>query len=88
VNYITSLYEGKDDIPDLATVPTDVLIAEIKKRLEPKNNIQLPHKCPCCGVSASSFEQVDDIFGVRSVHGRIVSQSWCRNCRKNSRYER
>lgn len=82
VSYIGSFGEGSEVIPNLSSVPTDVLLAEIKKRLEPKNSIQLPHKCPICGVSASSFAQVDDIFGFRNVGDRMISQSWCRNCRR------
>lgn len=80
--YIKSSGERNEVIPNLSAVPTEVLIAEIKLRLEQNNNIQLPHKCPRCALIASSFEEIDDKFGVRNIKGRISSQSWCRNCRR------
>ena len=80
-SYIESSSEINEVIPSLSAVPTEALLAEIKQRLEPKNSIQLPHSCPVCGTLASSFEELDDRFGVRNVQGRICSQSWCRSCR-------
>lgn len=81
-SYIESSGERNEVIPNLSAVPTEALIAEIKLRLEPKNNIQVPHKCSRCGLIASTFEEIDNKFGVRSIQGRISSQSWCRNCRR------
>jgi len=81
-SYIESSSEINDAIPNLSAVPTEALLAEIKQRLEPRNNISLPHKCPQCSISASSFEEIDDLFGLRNIQGRISSQSWCRNCRR------
>lgn len=81
VSYIDSAGERDKVIPNLSAVPTEVLLAEIKLRLEPKNSVQLPHQCPRCGVLALSFNEIDDKFGFRNIDGRISSQSWCRNCR-------
>jgi len=82
-SYIDSAGEMNDVIPNLSAVPTEALIAEIKLRLElKKNGIQIPHQCPCCGALALSFDEIDDKFGFRSIKGRISSQSWCRNCRR------
>ncbi len=80
-SYIESAGELNEVIPNLSSVPTDALIAELKLRLDRKNNIRLPHTCPRCGQTASSFEQLDENFGVRNIEGRISSQSWCRKCR-------
>lgn len=82
-SYIDSSVERNEVIPNLSAVPTEVLMAEIKLRLEPKNSIQLPHQCPCCGLIASTFEEIDEQFGVRSIQGRISNQSWCRKCRRS-----
>lgn len=80
-SYIDSSGERHEVIHNLSAVPTEALIAEIKLRLESKNSIQFPHQCPRCGQIASSFEEIDDKFGLRNIQGRISSQSWCRNCR-------
>ncbi|WP_276740303.1 hypothetical protein [Pantoea piersonii] len=80
-SYISSSRERNEAIPNLANVPTEALLAELKLRLEPKTSIPLPHKCPYCGLVASSFEEIDKKFGFRSIQGRICSQSWCRSCR-------
>lgn len=76
--------EQNSVIPNLSTIQTEVLIAEIKKRLEPNNSIKLPHKCPNCGQVASSFEDADDKFGFRHMQAGILIQSWCRQCRTNT----
>lgn len=83
-SYIESSSEINEVIPNLSTVPTEVLLAEIKHRLEPKNRNPLPHTCPICEVVATSFEELDDLFGLRNFQGRFINQSWCRNCRRKS----
>ena len=46
----------------------------------------LRHKqnCPVCGKTAASIQDIDKFFGFRNMSGFIRSQSWCRDCRKNS----
>jgi len=38
--------------------------------------------CPNCGKVASSYDEVELEFGYRDMgDGRIIVQSWCKNCR-------
>ena len=53
---------------------------EIQKRKEQKNHVT---KCPACGKTADSIQDIDKLFGFRNMSGFIRSQSWCRDCRKN-----
>ncbi|SST04095.1 Uncharacterised protein [Acinetobacter baumannii] len=82
VSYINSSRERNEVIPNLSAIPTEALITEIKQRLTSKNTIKLPHRCPRCGRIASSFEEIDDVFGFRNSQGLFSSQSWCRDCRR------
>lgn len=39
-------------------------------------------KCPKCGITVWSRQEVEKKFGFRNVDGIIRPQSWCRGCRK------
>jgi len=43
--------------------------------------INLPHKCPKCGVVANSAVELDKLFGFRTVNGNVTNQSQCKKCR-------
>lgn len=49
------------------------------------------HKCcPQCGESADGEEQIDEIFGFRTMKPEDeyqVPQTWCRECRRLSLYK-
>jgi len=40
-------------------------------------------KCPKCGRTAASRQEVEKEFGFRNVDGITRPQSWCRECRKS-----
>ncbi len=44
-------------------------------------SINLPHKCPKCGIKATTREELEKIFGYRTVNGKITNQSQCKKCR-------
>ena len=47
-----------------------------------KDNIKSA-KCPQCGKTAKTYEDVKDKFGLRRVGYATDIQSWCRECRRN-----
>ena len=47
-----------------------------------KDNIKSA-KCPQCGKTAMTYEDVKDKFGLRRVGYATDIQSWCRECRRN-----
>lgn len=44
--------------------------------------------CPECGKVADDNEQAQELFGFRSVGGKIIAQSWCRECRNTQKREK
>jgi hypothetical protein len=45
-------------------------------------------KCPHCGKSASGQKEIEEKFGYRNMgDGRLIPQSWCRDCRIEERRE-
>ena len=45
--------------------------------------IKLPHTCPNCKKAiASSYQELDTLFGFRNMPNGARNQSWCRECRK------
>lgn len=39
-------------------------------------------ECPCCGVTASSINQIKQVFGLRKLpNGEDIPQSYCKTCR-------
>ena len=40
-------------------------------------------KCPQCGKTADTYEDVKKYFGLRKVGYATDIQSWCRECRRN-----
>ena len=53
-------------------------------KIEDKN-YNLPKECPQknCTTIASSLSEIEDKFGCRKMEdGKIIPQSWCRECRK------
>ena len=41
-------------------------------------------ECPKCGAKAVGREEIEKIFGYRNMgDGRIIPQSWCKECRSN-----
>ena len=44
-------------------------------------SIKLPHKCPKCGVTATTAAELKLIFGFRTVNGKATNQSQCMKCR-------
>jgi|CXWL01.1.fsa_nt_gi type III restriction enzyme len=69
---------------DVAFDPGDVRTI-IKKHNETVPSINYVTKCPACGKTAASIQDIDKLFGFRNMSGFIRSQSWCRDCRKNNR---
>ncbi|PIW32576.1 MAG: hypothetical protein COW27_03610 [Nitrosopumilales archaeon CG15_BIG_FIL_POST_REV_8_21_14_020_37_12] len=67
---------------DVAFDPGEVRTI-IKKHNETIPSINYITKCPACGKTASSIQDIDKLFGFRNMSGFIRSQSWCRDCRKN-----
>jgi len=50
-------------------------------------NYQLPKECPQknCTITANSLVEIEKKFGCRKMKdGKIIPQSWCRECRKKS----
>jgi type III restriction enzyme len=67
---------------DVAFDPADVR-SILKKHNETIPTISYISKCPACGKTAASLQDIDKLFGFRNMNGFIRSQSWCRDCRKN-----
>jgi type III restriction enzyme len=67
---------------DVAFDPADVR-SIIKKHNEAIPKINYVSKCPACGKTADTLQDIDKLFGFRNMNGFIRSQSWCRDCRKN-----
>lgn len=67
---------------DVAFDPGEVR-SIIKKHNETIPSINYVTKCPACGKTADSIQDIDKLFGFRNMSGFIRSQSWCRDCRKN-----
>ena len=39
-------------------------------------------ECPCCGKIAHGTNEIEEMFGYRSMgNGKIIPQSYCRACR-------
>lgn len=38
-------------------------------------------KCPNCGKEAHGKDEIDVLFGWRTVNGKTVPQSYCKECR-------
>ncbi len=44
--------------------------------------IAIPHKCPKCGKTANSHQEIEEKFGYRNMSdGKIRAQSQCKACR-------
>lgn len=43
--------------------------------------IKLPHTCPKCGVVAKTKEELERLFGYRTINGGVANQSHCKKCR-------
>ncbi|WP_337155246.1 helix-turn-helix domain-containing protein [Proteus terrae] len=71
------LDKGLTNIYDLSPLMLKLISFQIPSLPTPK----YVHSCPSCGVTASSREDVEQIFGFRMVEGKERIQSWCRNCR-------
>ena len=41
--------------------------------------------CPKCNVEAKTNKEAVDTFGLRVANGRSSIQSWCKNCRNDSK---
>ncbi len=41
-------------------------------------------KCPKCKEEAKTNKEVIRFFGRRTVNGKLSTQSWCKNCRKET----
>ncbi len=46
--------------------------------------VKLPHKCPKCGKTATTHQELDSLFGYRNMPKGVSNQSWCKECRKKS----
>lgn len=66
---------------DVAFDPADV-IPIIQKHYENIPSINYVTKCPACGKTADTIQDIDKLFGFRNMNGFVRSQSWCRDCRK------
>ena len=43
-------------------------------------------ECPNCGKTAHDKDEIEELFGYRKMcDGRIIPQTWCRECRSNYR---
>lgn len=39
-------------------------------------------ECPCCGKVATSKNEIEQLFGWRTMeNGEVIPQSYCRDCR-------
>ena len=42
-------------------------------------------ECPNCGKTAHGVDEIRILFGYRNMgDGRVIPQSWCRECRSSS----
>lgn len=42
-------------------------------------------ECPNCGKTAHGVDEIRILFGYRNMgDGRVILQSWCRECRSSS----
>ena len=57
------------------------VIDHIADRLEENGFVRTEKICPECGVVARELK-IDDIFGYRKSNNQLITQSWCRNCRR------
>ena len=39
--------------------------------------------CPNCGLNVKTIQEQNDLFGTRIISGKVVPQSWCRECRSS-----
>lgn len=43
-------------------------------------------ECPNCGKTAHGKDEIEELFGYRNMGiGKIIPQSWCRDCRNSSK---
>ena len=70
--YSIQKQNSKDSSDEL--FPTD--------RFTEKENIKSA-KCPQCGKTANTYNEVKNLFGLRKVGYATDIQSWCRECRRN-----
>lgn len=41
-------------------------------------------ECPNCGKTAYGEDEIEELFGYRNMgDGKIIPQSWCRECRSS-----
>ncbi len=43
--------------------------------------INLPHRCPKCGKTANTSQELEELFGFRQQNGGVTNQSQCKKCR-------
>lgn len=67
---------------DVAFDPAEVRPI-IQKHSDIIPSINYITKCPACGKTADSIQDIDKLFGFRNMNGFVRSQSWCRDCRKS-----
>ena len=66
---------------DVAFHPSEVHEI-IAKHVKYKISARVHAKCPRCGKTADSRQEIDRKFGFRNMDGIIRPQSWCKPCRK------
>ena len=37
--------------------------------------------CPNCGLRVKTIQEQNDLFGTRIISGKVIPQSWCKECR-------
>lgn len=48
--------------------------------------VSLPHTCPNCKTTtADNARELQDLFGFRTMPAGATNQSWCRECRANTK---
>jgi len=64
---------------NLRNMPNELFVTE---KFTKKENVKSA-KCPQCGKTAATYNQVKEFFGLRRVGYTTDIQSWCRECRRN-----
>lgn len=55
-----------------------------------KEGLNMPYgeyaECPNCEKTAHGKDEIEELFGYRNMGiGKIIPQSWCRDCRNSSK---
>lgn len=65
------------------------MLNKAKECMKAMKNVEESCSCPHCGKTANGKTEIEEKFGYRDMgDGRVIPQSWCRDCRIEERKDK